>query len=80
MRTPSAVRRNSQLSQTQEMLNDDDALEFSKDVDNHYAIKQKLFDENVKCGTQEIAAIRKHQACSTTMMPLSCPRRLCLVP
>jgi hypothetical protein len=45
------------------MLNDDDALEFSKDVDNHNAIKQKLFDENVECCTQELAATRKHKKC-----------------
>ena len=41
----------------QEMLNDDDGLEFLKDLDNHHAIKQKLLDENVKCCTQELAAL-----------------------
>ena len=39
------------------MLNDDDALEFLEDLANHYAIKQKFFDENVKCRTQELAAL-----------------------
>ena len=41
----------------QEMLNDNDALEFLEDLEHHYAIKQKLFDENVKCLSQELAAL-----------------------
>ena len=57
MRTRSAVGGNSLHSQTQEMLYDDDDLVFLHDLDNHYAIKLKLFDENAKCRTQELAAL-----------------------
>ena len=35
----------------QEMLNNDDAFEFLKVLENHYAIQQKFFDENAKCRT-----------------------------
>ena len=43
-------------------------------------VEHMLFDESIRRCTQELAAIRKHKTCSTTMMLLSCPRRLCLVP
>ena len=39
------------------MVYDDDDLVFLYDLDNHYAIKLKLFDENAKCRTQELAAL-----------------------
>ena len=38
-----------------------DDVKFLEDLDNTYAFKQKLFDENVKCRTQEFAALADAQ-------------------
>ena len=82
------------LADTINMLNDDGAFELLKKpllgtsasfmqmtVDKNCVIKQKLFDDHVKYRSQELAAPADtiHMS-STTMMLLSCPRRLRLVP
>ena len=47
-----------------------DDAKFSEDLDNHYVIKQKLFDFNVKFRPQVLAALADNKY-STTMMLLS---------